>query len=253
MSDVIIGYKWVLDEADLRIKEDLSVDFSMAKGKISEYDKNAIEAGNQLAQHFQGKAIGVTCGGDPAKKSMVDALARGLDECILLNTQDADPHAHLASRFLAEMAKRKNVGLVICAEGSSDDYARQTAPRVGAVLDWPVITSVSSFEVQDEKLLLERKVGDVIQVLKVSLPAVIAVLPEACPAPIPNLKAVLAAKKKTTEEIDAALVGVSMESTIERSETKGYVNERKCVILNNDSVSEAATALLAALKKEGVL
>src|SRR5690606_6347101 len=48
MSKIVACYKWVLDESDIRINSDLSVDFSKAKGKISDYDRNAIEAAVKL-------------------------------------------------------------------------------------------------------------------------------------------------------------------------------------------------------------
>jgi len=45
MLKIIICFKWVKAEDDLRIDPaTLNVDLSKAKGKISEYDRNAIEA-----------------------------------------------------------------------------------------------------------------------------------------------------------------------------------------------------------------
>mgnify|MGYP001547000288 CR=1 FL=1 len=54
MPKVLVCYKWVLDESDIRINPDLSVDFSKAKYKISDYDKHTIEAGSQAAKALGG-------------------------------------------------------------------------------------------------------------------------------------------------------------------------------------------------------
>ena len=58
MAKIIACYKWVTDEADIRINSEGSIDFSKAKGKISDYDKNAIEAAMQAAQSIGSIAAG---------------------------------------------------------------------------------------------------------------------------------------------------------------------------------------------------
>lgn len=252
MADVLVGFKWVLDEADVRIGDDLSVDLSAAVRKISDYDKNGIEAGRRAAEQLQGSAIGVSCGGDETKKAFVDALARGLDAGVWVKTAET-ASAAVAARAIAAVARERDVALVVCSEGSSDDYARQTGSRVGALLDWPVATSVLSLQVEGDVAFVRRRMDSCEQVVRLQLPAVVSVLPEINPAPIPGLKAVLAAKKKEVAELDASTLGIDEESGIVLDGMSGYANERKNVLIEGDSVAEKAEALLDALKKEGVL
>lgn len=77
MTKIIACYKWVADEADLRINPDMSVDLSKAKGKISDYDKNAIEAAVQATKGTGDTAVTLTFGSGKAKQSLKDALSRG--------------------------------------------------------------------------------------------------------------------------------------------------------------------------------
>lgn len=252
MADVLVGFKWVLDEADVRIGDDLSVDLSKAARKISDYDKNAIEAGRVVAEQLGGAAVGVSCGPDDTRKGFVDALARGLDAGVWVKT--AEPaSAMVAARALAAVARERDAVLVVCSEGSSDDYARQTGSRVGALLDWPVATSVQALEVEDGAVVAHRRMDDCEQVVRLQLPAVVSVLPEIGPAPIPGLKSVLAAKKKTVDERDAAALDVSEAPGVVRENERGYANDRKGVLIEGDSMAEAAAKLVEALKKEGVL
>jgi electron transfer flavoprotein beta subunit len=253
MADVIVGYKWVLDEADIRVRDDLSVDFSSARGKISEYDKNAIEAGGRIATGLQGKTIGVSCGAESTRKSFTDALARGLDEGVWVKIEDIEPDALIAARVLAAVAKQTGAEVVVCADGSSDDYARQTASRVGALLDWPTVTSVNEFKVMGETLRLRRKTDDCVQVIEIAPPVVISVLPEACPAPIPSLKSALAAKKKPVDEKGTEELDIDLSRTVTRLETRGYLSTRKCTLIEGETASALAAGLLDALKREGVL
>ena len=60
MSRIIACYKWVADEADMKINPDMSVDLSKAKGKISDYDKNVIEAAVQMAKISGDLAVTLT-------------------------------------------------------------------------------------------------------------------------------------------------------------------------------------------------
>lgn len=252
MADVLVGFKWVLDEADVRIGDDLSVDLGTASRKISDYDKNAIEAGRRAAEQMGGCAFGVSCGADETRKGFVDALARGLDSGVWVRT--AQPvQAVVAARAIAAVARDREVALVVCSEGSSDDYARQTGPRVAALLGWPAATSVLALEVEGETVLARRRMDGCEQVVGLQLPAVVSVLPEVGPAPIPGLKSVLAAKKKEVEELRAADLGVDESSGIVLEGMVGYANERKNVLIEGDSMDEKASKLVEALKKEGVL
>lgn len=255
MPNVVACYKWVADESDIKINSDLTVDIKRAKGKISEYDKNALEAAVQVAEVLGGKAISLTFGNDKAKQSLKDALSRGPEEAYYINVEEADKAdgATTARVLAAALRKIEDVSLVICAEGASDTYARQTAPRIGAMLDMPVVTSVSKIELAGNTLNATRKLDDCLQNVKVELPAVIAVLPEINNAPIPGLKSVLAAGKKPVSEFKTADLGVDLSPKSKVTEFKGYVMNRKNIILTEGDTADKVKELAAALRKEGVL
>ncbi len=255
MSHIIVCYKWVLDEADIRVNADLSVDIGKAKGKISDYDKNAIEAAVRAAAALNGKAIGLTYGGSEAKLSIKDALSRGLDECYYLNGPEAlKTDGAGTGRALAAAIKRINdVRMVICAEGASDTYARQTAPRIGALLNLPVVTSVSQISIQGELLTAKRTLDDCVQTVQVRLPAVVAVLPEINPGPIPGLKAVLAASKRPQFEMKTADLGIDLVPLSTVADIRGYVMDRKNLIFRDGDTAARGSALATALRKAGVV
>lgn len=255
MSNIIACYKWVADEADLKINADLSIDISKAKGKISDYDKNAIEAAVQIASAMGGKAIGLTFGAANAKQSLKDALSRGLEEGFYINDENAknaDGYA-TAKAVAAAIKKIEDYSIIICAEGSSDTFARQTAPRIGAILNLPVVTSVTRIEVTGNTLIATRKLDDCLQTVKTELPAVISVLPEINSPSIPGLKAVLAAGKKPMTEFNAAGLGVDLSPKTTVTQFKGYLMQRKNIIFNEGDTADKVNELASALRKEGVL
>ncbi|NLB18625.1 MAG: electron transfer flavoprotein subunit beta/FixA family protein [Syntrophomonadaceae bacterium] len=255
MSKVVACYKWVADEADIRINTDLSVDFSRAKGKISDYDKNAIAEAVIIATSLGGKAAGLTFGTAKAKPSLKDALSRGLEESYWINVDEA-AHADgaITSKALAAaIQKIEDVSLVICAEGASDTFARQVPSRIGAVLDWPVVTSVIKIEISGNTITAVRKLDDCMQTVQVELPVVVAVLPEINTPPIPGLKAVMAAAKKPVHEFKGEDLGVDFTPKTKAVEFEGYVMIRKNVIFKEGEAADKVKELAAALKKEGVL
>lgn len=255
MSNIVACYKWVADEADLKIAADLSVDTSKAKGKISDYDRNAIEAAMQVANQTGDKPVTLTFGNAKAKQSLKDALSRGPKEGYWINADQADQAdgAVTAQALAAAIKQIGDVQLVFCAEGASDTYARQTAPRIAAELDWPLVSSVSELAIAGNTITATRKLDDCLETVQVELPAVIAVLPEANQPTIPGLKAVMEAGKKTMHEIKGADLGIDFKPLTQIRAIKGFVMNRKNILLNEGAAADQVKELAAALRKEGVL
>lgn len=255
MSNIIACYKWVADEADIKINADLSVDTTKAKGKISDYDKNAIEAAVQAAASLGGNAVSLTFGTAAAKQSLKDALSRGPEAGFWINAEEAAQAdgAVTAKALAAAIDKIGDYSVIFCAEGASDTYARQTAPRIGAALNLPVITSVVSMTFDGNSLTAVRKLEDSLETVQVELPAVIAVLPEANEPGIPGLKAVMAAGKKPVTEFSAADLKLDFAPKSKVTSIKGYVMNRKNILFTEGSAADQVKELAAALRKEGVL
>lgn len=255
MPKVIACYKWVIDEADIKVNQDLSLDVAHAKGKISDYDRNAIEAAVQAGKMLDGKTVALTFGTSKVKQSIKDALSRGIDESIWVNAEEAinADGAVTAKALAAAIKKIEDISLIVCAEGASDTYARQTAPRIGAILDMPVITSVSKIEIQGGTLIAVRRLQDCMETVKVELPAVVSVLPEIYNAPIPSLKAVLAASKKPVTEYKSGDLEIDFTPRTKEGQLKGYVMNRKNIIFDKGEASVKVAELVKCLKKEGVV
>lgn len=254
MGAVVACYKWVVDEADIRVRDDRSVDFSRVTRKIGNYDRNAIEAAAAIAGELGGKAIGLTLGDATAKKSMKEALARGLDELVRIDAGERTPaDANVTASVLARaIGGIEDVSLVVCAEGSSDLFNRQIPSRIAQLLDMPVVTSVSAMHLVDGKIRAIRTLEDDRETVEVSLPAVVSVLPEAAELHIPTLKQIMAAGKKPQKEVKVADLAVAFNAQTTVENTVGFVNDRKNIVF--DAADEdCIDSLIVALRKEGVI
>ena len=258
MPKYLVCYKWTLDEQDIKVKaEDLSLDSSRAKGKISDFDRNAIEEGTVLVEKLGGAVDALTYGTAAVKQSLKDALSRGPGKVYWIadaSAETADATV-TASVLAAAIRKAGPYDIVLCGEGSSDAFNQQTAPRLAALLGLPCISFVSKLVVEGDVVKATRKLEDSTEEVTVKTPVVISVLSEINKPRIPSLKQVLGASKKPNEEIKVADLGLKPEElqpkSVRRS-VKGFVMQRKNVIYKESSAADNVAKLKASLAAEGL-
>jgi len=259
MPNIVVCYKWVPDEQDIRVNaSDRSLDFSRAKYKISDYDRNAIEAAVLIAEKQAGSRITALTFGATAKNSLKDVLSRGPDQVVW--TADAvagKADGYVTANILSAMLKKLgDYDLILCGEGSADVYAQQVGPRIAALLGIPAITFVKELRIEGNQVIAVRKLGNCTETVTVPFPALITVLPEINKPRIPGLKQVMAAAKKPQTELSLAGIGVGLVEVTPKTRVKeicGYVMNRKNVLWKEGSSSDRVNALVEALTKEGVL
>lgn len=260
MKNIVVCYKWVPDEQDIRVNPgDLSLDVSRAKYKISDYDRNAIEEGVTIAGNDPDTTVvSLTYGTQAAKASLKDALSRGPGKGYWVN----DAHAATADAYVtakvlaAAIDKIGDYGLIVCGEGSADQYSQQVGPRLGALLGIPALTFVSEVRLEGDTVIATRKLGDCSETVKAKLPAVVSVLPEINKPRIPSLKQVLGAAKKPVVEwkiSDLELGEQQVAAKVKVRQIQGAVMERKNVIYKEGTTNEKVDRLLDNLYKEGLV
>src|SRR5215469_4427077 len=103
MPKCLICYKWTLDETDIRIKpDDLSLDLTRAKGKISDFDRNAIEEATLIVEKSGGAVHALSYGTTAVKQSLKDVLSRGPDKVFWIADNSAvTADAYVTANVLA--------------------------------------------------------------------------------------------------------------------------------------------------------
>lgn len=248
----LVCYKWVLDEADIVVDQKMkSLKMDKAKPKVSEYDRNAIELGVTLKEKNDFIVESITVG-KAVKASTKDVLARGIDKAYFVEADGLDSSA-VAKVIKEAVGKIGNIDLIICGEGSGDQYSQQVGPRLAALLDYPLFTYVSSFNVNGEEFTAERKLDDGIEIVKGKGPAVVTVLSDINTPRIPGMKQILSAKKKPSEELSLSDLGLSNDGFEEGVTVKHIgpsIMDRKQIRMNDGDISvrEAVEKLVQTLK-----
>lgn len=256
---VVVCYKWVIDEADITVEEsDRTLNFKNAKYKISEYDRNALELGANLMENHGCELFAVSVG-KGVEASLKDVLSRGPQKAYYLDDpQLEDADSSVTAKVLAKMINKiGDVDIVICGEGSSDGYSQQVGPRLAAILGYNALTYVSDVKVEGDSIEAQRKLDDGVEVVKVTGPTVITVMPDINKPRIPSLKQILAAKKKPTEQVKLEELGsdADLHAGIEVAGVSASVIERKQIRINEEGMdlNEAAQKLVKQLREDKVI
>ena len=232
--NIVAAFKVVPDDQDIQVSADGTLDYSKAKNTVSAYDLNAIEAAAQLAAANEGSnVVAVTVGGADIDDSKLkkNVLARG------------------TAVALAELvSKVGDFDVVLCGDGSADNYAQQVDVQLAAKLGLPVVTAATKITAKDGALEVERTLEDVVEVVEVPLPAVVSVAPDIALPRIPGMKDILAAGKKP---MNVAGADGAYESSIEVASCLAPKQaDRKREILEasaDGAIEQFAAALKAAL------
>lgn len=259
MLSIIACYKWVPDEQDIKIvPETLRVDRERAKYKISEYDRNAIEAAVQTAEKEGGEVTALTFGNAKAKPSLKDALSRGVAKACWVPDDLADQaDAFVTSQVLAAAVRKIGAyDLIVCGEGAGDTYARQVGPRVAALLDIPAITYVCQMHLEGDIVHAVRRLDGCTEVQTAKLPVLISVLPELNQPRTPSLKQILGAAKKPVTEFKLADLEMDAPQLVPKAILKrlqGYAMTRKNMVLKEGTTKEKVDLLVGYIMKENLL
>lgn len=203
---ILVAFKIVPDDQDIRVAADGSLDFSKAKPIVSSYDTNAMEEAAQLAKENGAEVVGITVGPSAIDDSKVkkNALSRGLDRLVMATGGAGDDlDSRATAMALAQIADNEaGWDLILCGDGSADNYAQQVDVQLAAALGVPSVNGVTSLTLLADSVVCERTLESSIETVEVPLPAVVAVAPSIAEPRVPGMKDILAAGKKPVEAIE---------------------------------------------------
>lgn len=250
---VISCCKAVPEEQDIVVAKDRQISFDKAEWKFGQYDLNAVEAGKQIIEAAGGHLSGLCAGGIVLDNSKLkkDILSRGLDDLYIIMDETME-QADTYQSAIALKAAINKIGyfdLVLCGAGSSDLYAQQVGNQLGELLGIPVVNAVNKITPQGNKVIVERALKDAIEVLEITLPAVLSVTSEINVPRIAGMRDIIAANKKPVTKFSLSEIGVadSQRSSFVLSTLAPELMERRMNIMEgeSDDVVDAFVKLLS--------
>jgi len=178
---------------------------------VNPYDEYALEEAIRRREAAgSGRVTAISVGTDAAAETLRQALAMGADDAVLLKSVGSTDGFVIAKALADEIASRE-YDLVLFGKQAIDDDNMQVPQMVAELLGLPCATVVVGLEIDGGRAVAKREVEGGHEVVEFSLPAVVSTQKGLNEPRYPNLKGIMAAKKKPLEEKDIALAASTLE------------------------------------------
>ena len=174
---VLVPIKRVVDPyVKIRLRADKQgIETQGVKMAMNPFDEIALEEAVRWKEAgFITQIEVISIGDKEVAETLRQALALGADEAThVLTSQPLEPLA--VATCLRHFVEKQQPSIVILGKQAIDDDCNQTGQMLAGLLDWPQATFASHIVFDEEKkgLQVTREVDEGLEVLKVSLPAVI--------------------------------------------------------------------------------
>jgi electron transfer flavoprotein beta subunit len=208
---ILVALKQVPDtETKIKVAADgKSLDPADVKWITSPYDEYALEEGLRLKESKGAEVTAVSVGEEKAKDVLRNALALGADAAVLVkSTETGDPLA--VAKTLAAFAEGKDFDLILFGNKGFGSDNGAVGAMVAEFLGLAQANLVTKLELSEGTFRAEREGDGGTEVVEGSLPAVITAQRGLNEPRYASLKGIMAAKKKTIEEVDGQAVTPGM-------------------------------------------
>jgi electron transfer flavoprotein beta subunit len=193
-------------------REGTWVDETNLSFAINDYDRYGLEVLLELKDDGKvEEVVALTVGPAAAASALRTCLATGADRAIHVEDDalaGSDPLG--VARTIRAVVDAEGFSLVVSGLQADDDNHTQVGGLVAGLLDWPCATAATAFSFRDENTLrVERELeSNELQVVDLTLPAVVTVQTGINTPRYASLKGIMAAKKKPVQTKTLADLGL---------------------------------------------
>jgi electron transfer flavoprotein beta subunit len=183
------------------------------EGALNAVDANAVEEALRIREASgDGEVVVVSLGPEKALDSLRKALAMGADRAVLVSDDAAAGSDLVAtSHVLAQALERESPDLVLFGQQASDSDGAVLWAAVAERLRRPMISQAAELTVEGGSVTGKRQTEFGYDVIRASLPAVVAVADSINEPRYPSLKGIMGAKKKPQDVVSLADLGVEAD------------------------------------------
>ncbi|HEY6487971.1 MAG: electron transfer flavoprotein subunit beta/FixA family protein [Terracidiphilus sp.] len=250
---IVVAIKQV-PERDAHMQIDASgrwIEEADLQWALNESDAYALEEALQLKEKHGGEVIVLSAGPERVSSTIREALAKGADRAIYVDTEDAASSDALGvAQLLAEAIKPENPDLVLTGLQSDDLGYGQTGVVLAELLGHPHSSLILHVEKTDAGITVKRELEEGwFQSIEMPLPAVLSIQSGGNKLRYATLMGIKKAKTKELRRVAAAELGQPPKpaATLERIVLP---QKRKSTQILAGSPKEAAAALVEKLKFE---
>ncbi|HEX4802056.1 MAG TPA: electron transfer flavoprotein subunit beta/FixA family protein [Myxococcaceae bacterium] len=222
---VAASHRWI-EDADLSFE-------------INEPDAYALEEALQLKEKQGGEVIVLCAGPERAAQTIREALAKGADRAIHIETRNLEALDTLGvAHLLATAVRAEQPDLTLTGLQSDDLGAGQTGVVLAELLGVPHSTIIMQVEVQDRAIRVKRELEDGwFQYITMPVPAVLTIQ-----SGINKLRyaTLMGIKKAKTKEVRRIAAADASTATVVLDRVYAPQKAKQAQILDGDARSSAA-------------
>jgi electron transfer flavoprotein beta subunit len=184
--------------------------------EINEPDAYALESGLQLREKSSGEVVVICVGPAGASQTIREALAKGADRAIHIDTEDYGSSDPLAlARIMAKALESEKPDLLLTGLQSDDLGYGQTGVILAEVMGLPHATIIMNIDEAGGKITVKRELEDGwFQNVEIPLPALLTIQSGATKLRYATLMGIKKAKTKEVKKLAASELSVDSPSTI---------------------------------------
>lgn len=173
---------------------------------LNAYDASAVEEALVLAEKYGGDVSVVLVGPPRAQEAIRKALAMGAESAVHLQVdEDVEHDSRAYAELLADHLRGRNFDVLACGKQAQDTDAGLTGSMLAELLDLPYASNAVGLDIDNDRLVVTRQ-GDAGQEeIAISPPCLVTCSNDMNEPRIPNLKGIMAAKRKDVEVCEAKL------------------------------------------------
>lgn len=170
---------------------------------VNPYDEwYALVRGLELKEKHGGSVTTVTVGKADHDPIIRKALAIGADDAVRIDTDPTDAYA--VAKQIVEYAKDKEYDLILVGKETINYNGSQVGGMIAEMLEWPYASIASKLDIEGGKATIERDIQGGVEVLEGDLPLVVSCAKGMAEQRIPNMRGIMAARKKALEVVAPA-------------------------------------------------
>lgn len=213
-----------------------SFDVTGVQWIINPWDELALTRALELKESAGGSIEKVTVlnvGTKDTEPTLRKALAIGADDAVRIDAEPTD--AYFVAEQIATYVKQNPYDIIFCGIDSSDYNGSTVGGMLAEFLDYPSISSVSGFSIENGGVKVNREIDGGQEVLQTGLPVVAIVQKGIALEPrIPSMRGIMMARSKPLNLVPASEAETKTEfATFEQPPARA-----KCKMIEPDNIQE---------------
>jgi len=219
--------------------------------EINEPDAYALESGLQLREKSSGEVVVICVGPSGASQTIREALAKGADRAIHIDTEDYGSSDPLAlAGIMAKALESEKPDLLLTGLQSDDLGYGQTGVILAEVMGLPHATIIMNIEEAGGKITVKRELEDGwFQHVEIPLPALLTIQSGATKLRYATLMGIKKAKTKEVKKLSASELQMDLPASIKLDRIYFPVKTKHSQIFDGPA-KESAAKLIEKLRFE---